>query len=135
MVDQVRLVDHRWNAALEASEFATPGPSFAARVRGIADASEQETAVLRLADSSGAGWNPVANTRRMRLSYELRRRQPSRHCEALESARRGRRKARDRHGGVAVSAVARGFADLAELAREVAAEPDAGDVATHRQAG
>src|SRR5438874_617648 len=115
MVDQVRLADHRWNAALEASEFAMPGPGFAAWVRGIADASEQEIAALRLADSSGAGWNPVANARRMRaLLRAAPRRQPSRHGGALRSVRRSCRKARDRHGGVAVSAVARGFAELAE---------------------
>ena len=57
--DQVRLADQRWNAALEATEFAPPDPGFGARVRDIADASEQEAAAPRLADSSGVGWNPV----------------------------------------------------------------------------
>jgi hypothetical protein len=70
--DQGRLADQRWNAALEATEFAPPDPGFGARVRDIADASEQEAAALRLADSSGVGWNPVPSARRMRLSYELR---------------------------------------------------------------
>ena len=71
-VDQVRLADRLWNAALEASESAPPDAEFSARVRGVADASEQEAAALRLADTSGVGWDPVPNARRMRLSYELR---------------------------------------------------------------
>ena len=37
--------------------------------------------------------------------------------------------------GVAVSAVARGFAELSDVARKIAAELDAGDVATRRKAG
>lgn len=37
--------------------------------------------------------------------------------------------------GVAVSAVARGFAELSDVARKIAAELDAGDVATRLKAG
>jgi hypothetical protein len=126
-VDQVRLADQRWNAALEASEFAPPDPEFCARVRAIADASEQEAAALRLADTSGVGWNSVPNARRMRLSYELRpggnRPGPAELWQRFDAAVERLGVAM---GGVAVSAVARGFGELSDVARAIADELDHG---------
>jgi hypothetical protein len=126
-VDQVRLADQRWSAALAASEFAPPDPGFAARVRGVADASEQEAAALRLADTSGVGWNPVSNARRMRLSYELRpggkRPGPADLWERFDAAVERLGLAME---GVAVSAVARAFGDLSDVARAIADELDRG---------
>lgn len=130
-VDQVRLADQRWNAALEASEFAPPDPGFSARVRGVADASEQEAAALRLADRSGVGWNPVPNARRMRLSYELRpggnRPGPVQLWERFDAAVERLGVAME---GVAVSAVARAFGELSDVARAIADELERG--AAHR---
>ena len=124
-VDQVLLADRLWKAALDASEFAPPDAGFAARVRGVADASEQEAAALRLADASGVGWNPVPDTRRMRLSYELRpggnRPGPIQLWERFDAAVEWLGVAME---GVAVSAVARAFAELSEVARAIAAELD-----------
>jgi hypothetical protein len=134
-VDQVRLADRLWNAAVECSEFAPPDPGFAARVRAIAEASEQEAAALRLADSSGVGWSPVPGARRMRLSYELR---PGGNRPGAQELWDRFDAAVERLGtameGVAVSAVARGFAELSEVAREIAAELEAGGVASRREA-
>ena len=122
-VDQVRVADRFWKAALEASELAPPDPGFAGRVRAIADASEQEAAALRLADSSGVGWSPVADARRMRLSYELRpdanRPGPPELWSDFDAAVERLGVAME---GVAVSAVARAFAALSEVAREIAGE-------------
>jgi hypothetical protein len=130
-VDQVRLADQRWNAALEASEFAPPDPGFSARVRGVADASEQEAAALRLADRSGVGWNPVPSARRMRLSYELRpggnRPGPVQLWERFDAAVERLGVAME---GVAVSAVARAFGELSDVARAIADELERG--AAHR---
>lgn len=130
-VDQVRLADQRWNAALEASEFAPPDPGFSARVRGVADASEQEAAALRLADRSGVGWNPVPNARRMRLSYELRpgghRPGPVQLWERFDATVERLGVAME---GVAVSAVARAFGELSDVARAIADELERG--AAHR---
>ena len=124
-VDQVRLADQRWNAALEASEFAPPDPTFACRIRVVADASEQEAAALRLADSSGVGWNPVPDARRMRLSYELRpggnRPGPAELWVQFDAAVERLGVAME---GVAVSAVARSFAELSDVARAIADELD-----------
>jgi hypothetical protein len=133
-VDQVRLADQHWNAALEASEFAPPDPGFGARVRGVADASEQEAAALRLADSTGVGWNPVPDARRMRLSYELRpggnRPGPRELWERFDAAVERLGVAME---GVALSAVAREFGELSEVAREIADEIDrAADDASRR---
>jgi hypothetical protein len=126
-VDQVRLADQRWNAALEASEFAPPDPGFAARVRGVADASEQEAAALRLADTSGVGWTPVPGARRMRLSYELRpggnRPGPVELWERFDTVVERLGVAME---GVAVSAVARAFGELSDVARAIADELDRG---------
>lgn len=126
-VDQVRLADQRWNAALEASEFAPPDPGFSARVRGVADASEQEAAALRLADRSGVGWNPVPNARRMRLSYELRpgghRPGPVQLWERFDATVERLGVAME---GVAVSAVARAFGELSDVARAIADELERG---------
>jgi hypothetical protein len=130
-VDQVRLADQRWNAALEASEFAPPDPGFSARVRGVADASEQEAAALRLADRSGVGWNPVPNARRMRLSYELRpgghRPGPVQLWERFDATVERLGVAME---GVSVSAVARAFGELSDVARAIADELERG--AAHR---
>ena len=124
-VDQVRLADQHWKAALAASEFAPPDPGFSARVRLVADASEQEAAALRLADSSGVGWSPVPDARRMRLSYELRpggnRPGPAEMWERFDAAVERLGAAME---GVAVAAVARGFAELSDVARAIADELD-----------
>ncbi len=123
-VEQVQVADERWGAALEASAEAPPDLGFAQRVRGIANAAEQEAAALRYADMVGLGKRPYAGGRNMWLSYELR---PG------ARSRRGPRELWDRFDqavadlgeafeGVALSAVARAFGDLSEVARELAGE-------------
>jgi hypothetical protein len=122
-LEQVQMADRRWTAALDASDFAPPDPGFAARIREIADASEQEAAALRLADSTGLGWNPAPNARRMRLSYELRpggnRPGPADLWQRFDTAVERLGVAME---GVAVSAVSRAFAQLADVAHELADE-------------
>ena len=121
------MADRLWKAALEAIEFAPPDPGFGGRVGAIADASEQEAAALRMADLSGVGWSPVADARRMPLSYELR---PDANRPGPAELWRDFDAAVERLGvameGVAVSTVARGFADLSEIARKIAGELEAG---------
>ena len=68
-----RTADGRWEAALRASADALPNEEFPARALDIADASEQEAAAFRYADSLGLGWRSRLNARTMQLSYELRR--------------------------------------------------------------
>ena len=123
-VEQVQVADERWGAALEASAEAPPDLGFAQRVRGIANAAEQEAAALRYADQVGLGKRPYAGGRNMWLSHELRpgarsRRGPPEFWERFDQAVADLGEAFE---GVALSAVARAFGELSEVARELATE-------------
>ena len=123
-VEQVQVADQRWSDALEASAEAPPDLGFARRVRAIANAAEQEAAALRYADQVGLGKRPYPGTRNMQLSYELRpgarsRRGPPELWERFDQAVAELGEAFE---GVALSAVARAFAELSEVARELAGE-------------
>jgi len=123
-VEQVQLADQRWGEALEASAEAPPDLGFAQRVRAIANAAEQEAAALRYADRLGLGKRPYAGGRNMWLSYELRpgarsRRGPPELWERFDRAVADLGEAFE---GVALSAVARAFGELSDVARELAAE-------------
>jgi len=124
-VDAVNHADERWERALDASEFAPPDPGFLDRVREIADASEQEAAALRLASQAGLGWNPVPDARSMRLSHETRpganRPGPSELWQQFDTAVQRLGIAME---GVALSAVARGYQELSDVARDIAVALD-----------
>jgi hypothetical protein len=122
-IEQLRSADGRWEAALQASANALPNEEFPQRVRDIADASEQEAAAFRFADSLGLGWRSRQNARTMQLSYELRRggNRPGspEGWERFDTAVQTLGTALE---GVALSAIARAFAQLSEIARELANE-------------
>jgi len=122
-IDRLRTADRRWEAALKASAEARPNEGFAGRVRDLADASEQEAAAFRLADALGLGWRSRQNARTMQLSYELRRGGnrpgPNELWERFDAAVETLGIALE---GVALSAIARAFAQLSEIARELADE-------------
>jgi hypothetical protein len=123
-VEQVQLADERWTDALTASIEAPPDLGFAQRIRAIANAAEQEAAALRYADLVGLGQAPRPGARNMQLSHELRpgarsRRGPPELWERFDQAVAELGEALE---GVALSAVARAFRELSEVARELAAE-------------
>ena len=123
-VEQVQLADERWSEALEASAEAPPDLGFADRVRAIANAAEQEAAALRYADLVGLAKRPYPGARNMSLSHELRpgarsRRGPPELWERFDRAVTELGAAFE---GVALSAVARAFAELSDVARELADE-------------
>ena len=123
-IEQVQLADQRWGEALEASVEAPPDLGFAQRVRSIANAAEQEAAALRHADQLGLAHRPHPGARNMQLSHELRpdataRRGPSELWARFDQAVADLGEALE---GVALSAIARSFAELSEVARELAAE-------------
>jgi hypothetical protein len=125
-LEQVQLADQRWGDALEASVEAPPDHGFAqrVRVRAIANASEQEAAALRHADQLGLAHRPHPGARNMQLSHELRPGAPSRRgplelWERFDAAVAERGEALE---GVALSAIARAFGELSDVARELAAE-------------
>ena len=138
-IEQVRLADERWSDALEASVEAPPDLGFARRVRAIANAAEQEAAALRHADLLGLAHRPHPGARNMQLSHELRpgatsRRGPAELWERFDAAVAELGEALE---GVALSAMARAFAELSDVARELAREIERIDSpgAAHRRAG
>src|SRR5450755_4759455 len=136
-IEQLRTADGRWEAALQASANALPNDGFAARVRDLADASEQEAAAFRYADSLDLGWRSRQNARTMQLSYELRRGGnrpgPSDLWERFDAAVETLGTALE---GVALSAIGRAFAELSAIARELASEIELADstIANRRRA-
>ena len=123
-LEQVQLADQRWGDALEASVEAPPDEGFAQRVRAIANAAEQEAAALRHADQLGLAHRPHPGARNMQLSHELRpgahsRRGPAELWERYDAAVGDLGEALE---GVALSAIARAFGELSDVARELADE-------------
>jgi hypothetical protein len=123
-LEQVQVADQRWGDALEASVQAPPDHGFAQRVRAIANAAEQEAAALRHADQLGIAHRPHPGASNMQLSHELRpgaasRRGPLELWERFDAAVA---ELGDSLEGVALSAIARAFGELSDVARELAAE-------------
>ena len=131
-LEQVQLADVRWGEALEASDEAPPDLGFAQRVRAIAKAAEQEAAALRHADLVGLAHRPRPGARNMQLSHELRpgarsRRGPEELWERFDAAVAELGEALE---GVALSAIARAFGELSEIAFELSAEIERIDAPT-----
>jgi hypothetical protein len=123
-LEQVQLADHRWGEALEASVEAPPDQGFGRRVLAIANAAEQEAAALRHADMLGLAHRPHPDARNMQLSHELRpgaqsRRGPAELWDRFDAAVADLGEALE---GVALSAISRAFAELSDIARELAGE-------------
>ena len=138
-LEQVQLADQRWGDALDASVEAPPDDGFAQRVRAIANAAEQEAAALRHADMLGLAHRPHPGARNMQLSHELRpgarsRRGPVELWERFDDAVADLGEALE---GVALSAIARAFGELSDVARELATEIERLDsrAAARRRAG
>jgi len=133
-LEQVQLADQRWGDALEASGEAPPDYGFAHRVRAIANAAEQEAAALRHADMLGLAHRPHPGARNMQLSHELRPGAPLELWDRFDETVAALGEALE---GVALSAIARAFGELSDVARELAAEIERLDsrTAARRRAG
>jgi hypothetical protein len=125
-IDQHGLADERWEAALELSADAPPDLGLASRLRAIADAAEQQAAAFRHSDALGLGWRAQTNARGRYLSYELR-------AGAAWRDGRGSPELWERFDatveqlwvafeGIALSAIARAFAAVSDVTRELADE-------------
>jgi hypothetical protein len=130
-IEQHGLADQRWEDALELSAEAPPDLELAMRLRAIADAAEQQAAAFRHSDALGLGWRSQPNARGRDLSYELR-------AGAAWRRDRGSPELWERFDacveqlwvaleGVALGAIARAFAALSDVTRELAAEIEAID--------
>lgn len=121
-IDLVRMADRGWESALKASELAPPDPSFAMRVRAIADAAEREgSALMNAAVNVGLRWTSRPGARGMRLSHELRpggnRPGPPELWERFDAAIELLGIAME---GTELSAVAYAFTELSEVLRLIA---------------
>ncbi len=138
-LEQVQLADQRWGDALEASVEAPPDYGFAHRVRAIANAAEQEATALRHADMLGLAHRPHAGARSMQLSHELRPGARSRPgpLELWDRFDATVAELGEALEGVALSAIARAFGELSDVARELATEIERLDSRTtaRRRAG
>ena len=130
-IDQLGLADQRWEAALRLTADSPPDSGFAARLQAIADAAEQEAAAFRHADALGLGWRSQPGARGRYLSYELRagapwraERAPIQVWDRFDAAVEQLWAALE---GVALSAIARAFAALSDVTRELAAEVERAD--------
>lgn len=73
IIKGLQLADEVWQGAQAASENAPPDSGFPYRVRGLAEACQQQAAsLLRAAQTQGFEWTPLPDRRRMALSHELR---------------------------------------------------------------
>jgi hypothetical protein len=73
IIKGIQLADEAWDGARAASENAPPDSGFPYRVRGLAEACEQQAAsLLRAAQTAGFEWTPLPDRRHMWISHELR---------------------------------------------------------------
>jgi excisionase family DNA binding protein len=123
-IEHVQLADGLWSAGIEASVNAPPDRGFAERLRAIADAAEQEAAAHRQADLLGLGHRPHPGAASMQLSYELHPGARSRRgrAELWERFDRAVAGLGEAFEGVALSALARTFGELSDIARRLAEE-------------
>ncbi|MGA2927670.1 MAG: hypothetical protein ABSG43_17070 [Solirubrobacteraceae bacterium] len=114
-VEQLRQADQRWAAALRAHE------GFATRLRELADAAEQEGGAFRLLHLAGAGWQARKGASSLRLSSELEassdRPGPPDLWDQFDQAAKTLGQALE---DVSVTAIARAFERIGDLAHEIA---------------
>jgi hypothetical protein len=129
-IEHLRRSDQRWAAAVQAFN---PYP---VRLRNLAEAAEDHSRVLTLADLANVEWNPRPGASKLRLAYGL---EPA-------SGRPGPRplwsqfdKAVTQLGraleGDSMSALARAFGDLSTVAAQLAEACEAEVPEAQRQSG
>jgi hypothetical protein len=68
----VREASSSWAEAMRAHKMAPPDPGFAARLRSLAEAAEQEQIAWAHAHQAGLLWKPIPGTENAEPPYELR---------------------------------------------------------------
>jgi hypothetical protein len=117
----VRQASTQWAEAMRAHKLAPPDVGFAARLRTLAHAAEQEQAAWEQADAAGLLWRPIPGAQSAQPPYELRpgtgRRGPEELWEHFDAA-----VANLNHviSGSSAAAVAAAFGEMAAAARALA---------------
>jgi hypothetical protein len=120
--EEYRRASTRWQQALLASAEAPPDAGFAARVREIATAANQQSAAFELLAAGRLGWRPRPGAQAMELSYELRPGARSRPGapELWERFDVSVRALGDGYEGISLAEIARAFGALAKVSHEIA---------------
>ncbi len=121
-IDRLRLAEADWTEALDAHIYAEPNPDFVNRLREFADASDRQREAFEYAAGERLAWNPLPHDPEGRPApYEL----------SPDSGRVGPPELWDRFDrawaswdraleGTSIPEIARWFAELAAITREVA---------------
>lgn len=117
----VRHASNAWAEAMRVHKLAPPDAGFAGRLRGLAQAAEQEQVTWEHAHASGLLWRPVPGAERAQPPYELRpgtgRRGPRQLWDRFDAAVGGLNRAIT---GTSAADVADAFGEIAEAARSLA---------------
>ena len=130
-INNMNAADHTFRAALRQHRVAPPDAGFARRLKDFADACESEQIACDYAAQEGLGWEPMPAARRLpppELRPDSGRRGPPELWTSFDTEWNDLSKALE---GLSLPAVARAFAELATLSRQLAtavAEEDAGSV-------
>jgi hypothetical protein len=130
-INNMNAADHTFRAALRQHRVAPPDAGFARRLKDFADACESEQIACDYAAQEGLGWEPMPAARRLpppELRPDSGRRGPPELWTSFDTEWDDLSKALE---GLSLPAVARAFAELATLSRQLAtavAEEDAGSV-------
>jgi hypothetical protein len=114
-IDQMRQADGRWAAALRGLD------SYPQRLRALADAAEEQSRALTLADLANVRWQPRPGARKLRFPYEVQpagdRPGPSATWARFDRAVKQLGLALE---GDSIKPIAEAFAQLSTLAGELA---------------
>jgi hypothetical protein len=119
--EEYRRASARWREALLSSAEAPPDAGFVKRLREIATAANQQSAVFQLLAASHLGWKPRPGAQAMELSYELRPGARSRPgaAEMWEHFDETVRALGDAYEGISLAEIAHAFGALAKVTHEI----------------
>ena len=130
-INNMNAADHTFRAALRQHRVAPPDAGFSRRLKDFADACESEQIACDYAAQEGLGWEPMPAARRLpppELRPDSGRRGPPGLWASFDTAWDDLSKALE---GISLPAVARAFAELGTLLRQLTdavADEDAGTV-------
>jgi len=134
-INNMNAADHTWRAALRQHRLAPPDVDFAPRLKDFADACESQEISCDYAAQEGLGWEPMPAATRLpppELRPDSGRRGPPELWAIFDAAWEALGKSLE---GISLPAVARAFAELTTVSRQlatvVAEEDAAGSRAQH----
>ncbi len=132
----VRQASSDWAEAMQAHKLAPPDAGFAARLRMLAQAADQEHRAWEQAHAAGLLWRPIPGAESAQPPYELQpgtgRRGPQELWGRFDAAVASLDRA---ISGSSADAVAAAFGEMAEAAEALAGAVESGDTVEAAAAG